>query len=274
MTGTLKVWAGRLGDLGHKVLGPRRGPRVVVTTVPKSGTHLLLSALRQLPGIRVCPEIVLGKLSPARKIRRIERLGPGQVLVGHIVHEPRVGEAIDRGQVKLVVMIRDPRDVVVSLAKYVVRPEIHHRQQDYFARVLKTDEERIMACIRGVGGEHAVDGRETPDVGTLFRSYLAWTAERAAHVCRFEDLVGSRGGGSDAAQVAALGRLFAFLELDLDAVEVERIARATFSSTSLTFRKGEIGDWRNHFSPGHRAAFREVTGPLLVELGYEKGDTW
>lgn len=274
MAATLKVWAGRLGDLRHRLLGPRRGPRVVVTTVPKSGTHLLLSALRQVPGIRVCPEILLGKLSPERKIRRIERLGPGQVLVGHIVHEPRVAEVIDRAEVKLVVMLRDPRDVVVSLAKYVVRPEIRHRQYDYFAHALATDGERIMACIRGVGGEHAVDGRATPDVGTLYRSYLAWTGERAAHTCRFEDLVGSRGGGSDARQAAALESLFAYLELGLEGAEVERIARATFSTGSLTFRKGEIGDWRNHFTPEHKAAFHAVAGPLLVDLGYEKDDAW
>ncbi len=274
MPGTLTVWAGRLGDLRHKYLGPRQGPRVLVTTVPKSGTHLVLSALRQVPGIRVCPGIVLGKVDTAGKVRRLEALGRGQVLLGHIVHEPEIADVVAREGIKVVLMIRDPRDVVVSLAKYVVRPEIHHRQYAYFAHTLKTDAERIMACIRGVGGEHAVDGRETPDVGRLYRSYLAWAAERAAHTCRFEDLVGARGGGDDALQRAELARLFDFLGLDLDGSDVERIAEATFSKGSLTFRKGEIGDWKNHFTAEHRAAFREVAGPLLVQLGYEKDEAW
>jgi hypothetical protein len=234
----------------------------------------VLSALRQVPGIRVCPGIVLGKVDTGGKIRRIEALGRGQVLVGHIGYEPAIADVIEREGMKVVLMIRDPRDVVVSLAKYVVRPEIHHRQYEYFAHTLGTDAERIMACIRGVGGEHAVDGRETPDVGRLFRSYLAWAAERAAHTCRFEDLVGAQGGGDDATQRAELARLFAFLGLELTAGEAERIARATYSSDSLTFRKGEIGDWKNHFTAEHRTAFHEVAGPLLVELGYEKDDAW
>jgi hypothetical protein len=56
--------------------------------------------------------------------------------------------------------------------------------------------------------------------------------------------------------------------------EAEGVARKTWSVTSPTFRKGTIGDWRNHFEPEHKTAFRELAGQALIELGYEKDMDW
>jgi hypothetical protein len=39
-----------------------------------------------------------------------------------------------------------------------------------------------------------------------------------------------------------------------------------------TFRKGQVGGWREEFSEEHERAVREVAGPLLAELGYEKAN--
>jgi hypothetical protein len=38
-----------------------------------------------------------------------------------------------------------------------------------------------------------------------------------------------------------------------------------------TFRRGQIGGWREEFSEEHERAVEEVLGSLLVELGYEAG---
>jgi hypothetical protein len=38
-----------------------------------------------------------------------------------------------------------------------------------------------------------------------------------------------------------------------------------------TFRKGQIGGWREEFSAEHEVAVKEDLGSLLVELGYEAG---
>jgi hypothetical protein len=38
-----------------------------------------------------------------------------------------------------------------------------------------------------------------------------------------------------------------------------------------TFRKGQIGGWREEFSAEHVRAVEEILGPLLVRLGYEAG---
>jgi len=41
-----------------------------------------------------------------------------------------------------------------------------------------------------------------------------------------------------------------------------------------TFRKGQIGGWREEFSAEHERAVKEVVDSLLVELGYEAAPNW
>ena len=40
------------------------------------------------------------------------------------------------------------------------------------------------------------------------------------------------------------------------------------------YRKGKAGDWRNHFTPDHAAAFKGRFGTLASDLGYEAGPDW
>jgi len=39
-------------------------------------------------------------------------------------------------------------------------------------------------------------------------------------------------------------------------------------------RKGTSGDWKNHFSFQSRSLFNEYAGPKLVQLGYERDESW
>ena len=40
------------------------------------------------------------------------------------------------------------------------------------------------------------------------------------------------------------------------------------------YRKGQPGDWRNHFTPAHTARFAQEFGDLLITLGYEADASW
>jgi len=40
------------------------------------------------------------------------------------------------------------------------------------------------------------------------------------------------------------------------------------------YRKGESGDWRNHFTDIHISLFKERYNDLLLKLGYEKNSNW
>ena len=40
------------------------------------------------------------------------------------------------------------------------------------------------------------------------------------------------------------------------------------------FRKGIIGDWRNHFSEENIKVFKKMAGSSLVDAGYEDSENW
>ena len=93
-------------------------------------------------------------------------------------------------------------------------------------------------------------------------------------VVRFEDLVGSAGGGSDDLQMAGLRAIAAHVERPLTDRRVEAIASRVWSNKSSTFRSGRIGGWRDTFSEAHIAAFKATAGDILVDLGYEHDLDW
>ncbi len=40
------------------------------------------------------------------------------------------------------------------------------------------------------------------------------------------------------------------------------------------YRKGVIGDWRNHFNEENVAIFKEIAGETLIAAGYEQDNDW
>jgi hypothetical protein len=55
---------------------------------------------------------------------------------------------------------------------------------------------------------------------------------------------------------------------------VSRMDRGHNPKDSHTFRRGTPGDWRSYFSKEHVMSFKELAGPLLIDLGYEKDLNW
>ena len=106
-------------------------------------------------------------------------------------------------------------------------------------------------------------------IGVDFKRFLGWIDDPDTLAVRFEDLVGSRGGGEDAARYATVRRILDHLELSMPDGEIEsRFSVETLDPTSMrTFRQGEIGGWRAAFEPDHVRAFQAVAGPLRAELG-------
>jgi tetratricopeptide (TPR) repeat protein len=98
---------------------------------------------------------------------------------------------------------------------------------------------------------------------------------------RFEDLI--------ADEVNGFVKIFAFLGLLPHKVTLEQVQAITgkYSFRNLSqgrpagqedpyshFRKGQAGDWRNHFEPMHIDYFKKLYNPLLLKLGYEIDEDW
>ena len=189
----------------------------------------------------------------------------GQYCTVHFPAADPVFAALEEFEFASLFVVRDPRDIVVSHAYYVAGLE-RHFLHEYYTRVLRTPEDRLLASIVGVPGSA---GRPLlPSIGSRLASYAGWLHHPLTLVLKFEDLVGAAGGGDESSQRRAIDDIAQHINRPLDEVQRRRVVAGVHTKDSATLRRGVIGDWQNHFTDEHHAAFAEVAGPQLAEWGY------
>jgi hypothetical protein len=248
--------------LARRVRNPD-APPVLLVSIPKSGTHLLERALCLHPLLfrKVAP--TLSRRSIDQKWGGVEglaqRLQPGQVAVSHLRYVDGDAEVLARRGVKTLFMIRNPRDLLVSLVHYNVdREDI--RVHGLYAN-LPDQKERLRPAIVGD------PANRIPSIGRRLELYRGWL-DSGALVVRFEDLVGASGGGDHDTQLDTLRSIFRHLEVPTDERLLHEIRAKVFSTASPTFRKGSIGQSKQAFDEELEALYRQQAGEVVGAYGY------
>ena len=250
----------------------RTGPRIFVNSLPKAGTHLLMSMLDLVPGImnsrlhiptrsignRIPEGFEFDKTKLQRQLRTIRK---GQVVSAHLPFAPNLDKAIIETGFHMVNLVRSPRDMLISRYFYVAGLR-RHRLHNYLTEHYPDKKAMLIALIEGPKpGEDTLDGRFRP-YADLFRVYGAWTSMRGVLTVRYEDLVGSRGGGDDERQLVALSSLSRHLRLPISGERLQSEWKAVEHRGTSTLRKGTIGDWVNHFDPDIEEVFERHMGSV------------
>ncbi|QIZ72489.1 sulfotransferase domain-containing protein [Oxynema aestuarii] len=249
------------------------GARVLANSFFKSGTHLLTRVLDLLPLIvpRWSYHIAVSESQiPYQDLGRIRN---GQYSTAHLYWHPELVEILDTHNIRTLFIIRDPRDIAVSYSYYITHMLRSHPLSPYF-NSLTSDAERLMATIVGVDKNLAPDGNRWKSIGEHAIAYAPWLDESTCLTVRFEDLVGSAGGGNDEKQVETVRAIISHLGIELSNNQIHEIASKAFFKKANTFRKGQIGDWKNHFLEEHKRAFKEVAGEAIIKYGYADGYDW
>jgi hypothetical protein len=217
-------------------------------------------------------KVTVGVVSPqhiSRRwlARRLSKVPDGSFVNAHCIYTPELADLFRQQGMRTVCILRDPRDVAVSQMHYIKQLENHFAHEGYMA--LPSDHERLLVSIRG--GE--LGGRKLQSLEQRYRQFSRWERDGGAAVVKFEDLVGTKGGGSAEAQRLAVERVARHLGVPADEGTLRRVEEELFG-VGRTFRKGQIGGWREEFSAEHKRAVKGVLGTLLVELGYEAGPDW
>lgn len=263
------------------------GPRVLAMSMPKAGTHLLSRVLSLLPkmmfsGLHLSEEHVFnGPFGPATDERlaldllnrTLDQCRDGQYLTGHFPHNPQLRTEIVERQFRMMLVLRDPRDVVVSHAHYVSSLK-RHFHWPYYNQILKTKNDRIMASIQGFSPQNCPADLGLPSIGDQISGYLPWLDDPKVTVCSFEKLVGAAGGGTEEDQRQQVEKIARAVDRFRSNQDIERISERVFSQRSRTFRRGAIGDWVNHFNDEHKQAFKEIAGESLIKMGYAQDLDW
>ena len=273
-----------------------RSPPDFVTTVFgnaiwKSGTHLLARALEVLGVPRsdfgVAAHLVNGDGRAVRLLirgpkpwsrvvdvglelpapvdlawlRRQVRRQAGHQFGGHAAFSAELLELLEAEDVRPVHMVRDPRAVADSFARWIDAASGYYA---YPAMVGKSHDER---CLTVLEGYELPNGTKVDGLPTVLDRAMGWL-ERPGRVLvvRFEDLVGREGGGSQGRQLSSLGEILRWVGVEPEESS-QRLATRIFGR-SKTFSRGHVNGWRSRLAPRTVARFNELLGHRLQVWGY------
>lgn len=254
-------------------------PVLFANSFPKSGTHLLTQVLHGFTRLGPAvdsglPAVVSFQGDSGRAhavsdiLRDLKRLNPGDIAYGHLHAAPELVSFLCQDGFATYLIMRDPRDVVVSHVHYVTEMAPRHAHHRYYTEVLQDFDQRLEASILG----RPDWSQPFPDVAERFRPYLGWLETGGILTLRYEDFIHDRS--------AVIGKILDFsiargFPLHCDRDEAIRILETAINpQNSPTFRRGKTGGWRDQFTAEHKRLFKNVAGELLIQLGYEENHDW
>lgn len=234
----------------------------VLLTITKSGTFLAINMLEKMTGY-------------IHNDHGNQDLGDvNQFSYYHMYFHPKVKKKLFKEEKKLkkIILVRDLRDVCVSITDWV--------QRDFVGMLVDSDKQELCKLgnnpekIKWVlnheyneGGEHKW-GFHVANQAKLTCELMN---KKNVLLVRFENLVGSRGGGSDEAQFNEVKKIAQFINAPIknDDEQLKALAFSLFGNNKNTFRKGQIGNWTDHFDKDIETLFNEKLLMYQKKLGYE-----
>jgi hypothetical protein len=243
---------------------------VIVLPVPKCGTHLLVNILLQIFG----SNNVHG-FEGEHKMALIDDTYlsthelSNKLYCGHIWHSGNLSDKLKK--VPKIILVRDPRDYVVSHAHHYDYLNIKENDVDEFFQKLD-DSDKLSAAILGVTTRNGI----ISPVYDMFVNYAIKWLDSSCMVVRFEDLVSSTPGKIEEKTINVVKSIIKFIAPDtsFDSNIMDDIFLGSDPSISITFRKGKVGKWKEEFNPLHIKQFKITAPSLLSSLGYENDEDW
>ena len=245
---------------------------VVACSVPKSGTILLRNLLKSILG----DNLVIPSNSFRRPLATSEYLLglpslTNRVYVGHIGYSEDLAKKLS--SIPKIVLVRDPRDYVVSYTHFMDRiaKDVFGTQEEYWSK--KDWDEKLSTMIFGLNTR--LGWKTYPSVFDNYLNYaIKWSGPNTL-IVKYEDIIGTKFGGNDKTVIKTMKSIMDFIGVQIDEETlVERMEQGSDPTKSDTFRFGGKGNWRQEFKPYHVTQMKAVGPTLLSTLGYELNEDW
>lgn len=286
--------------------------RVLVNSMPKSGTHLLAQAVGsfgyedyfsvgagspvakrtplflhyseardllagypqsdRLPDV---PTISVGVMAscpvPVSLFRDwLAAMPTGHYLLGHLPWNPDIPDILSALAYHHVFIIRDPRAVLVSLLNFILDPGKFPRRH-FLEADLKSMSPAGRLDFMLTGGYAPGAGLDIPAFPAMYQAMLKWQQAPGCLTLRYEDLVGTAGGGTREAQRDSIYRLAVHLGHETTNLSPD-IMEKLYNPASRTFRTAKIEGWRNQLEPALLRRLQTALADLCQQQGYEVND--
>ena len=265
--------------------------RILLNSVAKAGTYLITRTV-ELLGVEPHPFVLHGALTKRTlavdetedsvivgvdwpcQIKTealysiLSDMNRGSFMKGHLPYSPRVQGLLEGLDYIMIIIVRDPRDVAVSHVRWAMSRD-YLPYQKYYQDL--SPSERLSRAISGFAVEP--DGPMVMSLRKRFEYITQWRSHQMAYLTSFERLVGPKGGGDKMAQSEEVQNIADHLGIALSAEQNRFVSDNLFGNT-MTFKEGKAGGWRDHFSKEHKCQIKDLMGDLIIELGYEKDNSW
>lgn len=250
---------------------------IIANSLPKSGTNLLSRALSFVPAAYRIPRRTLSipRYNESKICDIIQGLKNNQIAVAHLRYSHTIESLFKDSNICHFLMFRDLRDVIVSAAHYIGSMDKSHEGYEVMHNLPMQD--RISLFL---GEDKLLQNKKIQSRDKLFdfaeevRSFTDWLSSENILVIKYENLIGSEGGGTSDAQLTELTRIADYIGWKTNKDELIEIAGKIYYTKSKTFRKGGQGGWKNYFTEYHKSRFKILLGNELVKLGYERDMNW
>jgi hypothetical protein len=253
---------------------------------PKAGLHLVALMMepiaQAIPAVSELPEgpwagTFQNEWAPLEMtLYRIGYLGHHEFIKSHAGYTPDIDRFLYYLGVSHVFIYRDFRDVALSQAYHVLsndEEQFIHLGRDAY-RALGGFDEVLEAVIVGIEGY--------PGVMARWELYAPWLDAEWVHKVRFEEARSEPEAVAEGIIRYGFARWQARHRHEIQvndenvrAAIAAMVARGQQREQSLTFRKGNVGDWQQEFTERHKRLFKETDkNGWLVRLEYEGSDDW
>jgi hypothetical protein len=242
----------------------------IIHGIHKCGTHFI----RRIISLMCHQQGIVKQVHPSFLQRACKK---NQILMITEPYHPTLAKVLQDANHKTIALIRDPRDALISHVFYMRRfasTAGGPLKRDFFSVGPIFDslslDEQITALI--VGNEHA------PSYLQFYAERTGWALNPLYLQVKYEDLVGSAGGGSDEKQRAVVKDIADYILLSISEEQLDEIVSEMYLNFGETLINGKvykhssIGNWRVFLSAEQKELIQDLFGTLLIGLGYEEGN--
>ena len=250
---------------------------ILYLTFPKGGTHLIMKALEMITGRNQKPLPYDAVDAFSINANYFKQSWHAFIFYNHLFSFYDVFANQEHPQLIKLIGIRDPRDVILSTVhwiNYIYNNVKNHPMygpiviRDFVKLSFADQITKVIEMPEKFGSLHF-----TENMHVMSKNALLWMKNPSVLTVRFEDLVGPQGGGDLKKQKSTIRTLGEHIGYPLSDILVDFVAASLFGDTP-TFRKGQIGAWKEYFTEEHKQLIKETMGNELIELGYEKDNNW
>uniref|UniRef100_UPI00359008DE sulfotransferase 2B1-like n=1 Tax=Myxine glutinosa TaxID=7769 RepID=UPI00359008DE len=238
-----------------------------IITYPKSGTNWMQVVMRLVYADgdhKFLEDVVSWEATPWLDIDKdkVEQLPRPRIITSHLPHRlmPR---GLQEGSAKVIYVARNPKDVIVSFYHFQKNSRFLENPNDFQSFLQMFIDGKV---LMGSWFEHIQGWMDCKHPHLLYVTYEDMVKDLRAVVRRICTFLGKT---LTEVQIESVVKHSSFTAMKKNPMTNYSKAEKLFEEATKFFRKGKVGDWKNHFTVAQSEWFDAVYQERMAGLGLD-----